>query len=194
MKLPLFSPFASYEKIPLEYPKETFAVLWLNFHTICNYLIVMKSGESSTHSHKSGYWALADIADRCTAEAGLYLKGHSFFPLTAAPNRAHLDGIWSRLGTMCVMGRNLHFPSPSQLGVCEATEELGATCSHPSDAVVEVRAGADGFVCLRPVMGALVSLLCTEQILNPGQQTLSSEGCLKSLIREKLYKSCSCTK
>lgn len=39
------------ERIPLEtYPKETSAVLWLNFHTTCNSLSAWKSGESSIRS------------------------------------------------------------------------------------------------------------------------------------------------
>lgn len=49
-----FSISALYEKISLEYPKETFAVWCLNFHTVCDYLLVMKSGEGSTHSHILG--------------------------------------------------------------------------------------------------------------------------------------------
>lgn len=74
---------------------------------------------------------------------------------------------------------NGHKSPFSQFPACwesEATQELGAAWSSSSDAVAEVRAGADGFVWLRPEMGSLVPLPCTEQILNLGQYTLSSEG------------------
>lgn len=87
-----FSLPASHENIPLEYPKETFAVSWLNFHTICNYLIVMKSGESRTHIHKLGCWGLAERRQMYWWSRIIF-KGPQFLP--THPNQWQTTPGWN---------------------------------------------------------------------------------------------------